>query len=109
MIDEVLQKDANEFLVVSKELSMVLTGILLVTLGQYYLFCCWDCKPIIAISSWTFDKWRTCFGTGAIMNIPNKSGSDIFISDGNQEFETLEKAIPISLKEEEGVNLKKKR
>ena len=50
-----------------------------------------------------------CFGTGAIMNIPNKSGSDIFISDGNQEFETLEKAIPISLKEEEGVTLKKKR
>ena len=53
-------------------------------------------------------KGRLCFGTGAIMNIPNKSGSDIFISDGNQEFETLEKAIPISLKEEEGVNLRKK-
>ena len=53
-------------------------------------------------------KGRPCHGTGAIMNIPNKSGSDIFISDGNQEFETLEKAIPISLKEEEGVNLKKK-
>ena len=54
-------------------------------------------------------KGRPCFGTGAIMNIPKKSGSDIFISDGNQEFETLEKAIPISLKEEEGVTLKKKR
>ena len=53
-------------------------------------------------------KGRPCFGTGA-NEYSRKLGSDIFISDGNQEFETLEKAIPISLKEEEGVNLKNKR